>query len=104
MGFQIEGITAALVDLGRYEEAFEALGASDVLSAPGYRPRDTNRSWAQVVTPRIEAAREALGGANAESAYARGAAMSSDHVVAHVLALAEVGPDTVARRDQDVLR
>ena len=32
VAFQAEGIAAALADLGRHEEALEALGASDTLA------------------------------------------------------------------------
>lgn len=43
--FQAEGICAALVELGRPEDALEALGASDTLTAAEYRPRETHLAW-----------------------------------------------------------
>ncbi len=96
MGFQADGIAAALADLGRYEDALEALGASDVLAPEGYRPRDRHPHWPRILTPRIEAARGALGPKRAEAAYTRGATISTDQVGARVLALAGTAADASA--------
>jgi tetratricopeptide (TPR) repeat protein len=90
MGFQADGIAAALADMGLHEKALEALGASDVLTPEGYRPRDTHPHWPEILMPRIEAARAALGSDRAQAAYARGAAANSSEALGRVLALAGI--------------
>jgi hypothetical protein len=96
MGFQADGVAAALADLGRYADALEALGASDVLTPEGYRPRDLNPDWSRILTPRIEAARAALGPRRADAAYERGATTTSDQAGARVLALSGTAVDVSA--------
>lgn len=81
MGFQGEGIVCALADLGEYSAALEALGASDSLNGDRFQPRQMNSRWGAVAAGRITAAREALGASEADSAYARGAALGLDAAV-----------------------
>ena len=61
MGFQGEGIVAALVDLGRHEEALETLGACDTLTGDNVLPREHHAFWGGVMAGRIASARTALG-------------------------------------------
>jgi hypothetical protein len=81
MGFQGEGIVAALVDLGRHTEALEALGACDTLTGEDVLPREHNAAWGAVMADRITAARAALGAQEADAAMARGRALGVDEVV-----------------------
>lgn len=81
MGFQGEGIVAALVDLGRYEEALETLGACDTITGDNVLPREHHAFWGGVMAGRIAAARTALGSQAADSAYARGRALGVEEVV-----------------------
>ena len=81
VAFQGEGVVAALADLGRNEEALEALGANDTLTGDLTRPRDRNDGWGQVMAARIAAARAALGDPAADAAYARGNALGTEAVV-----------------------
>lgn len=85
VAFQAEGIAAALVDLGRHEEALVTLGASDSLTGDGVLPRELHASWGGVLAGRIAAARAALGVDEAESAIARGRALGVDEAVALIL-------------------
>ena len=81
IGFQGEGIVAALVDLGRHEEALETLGACDTLTGEGAHPREHNAFWGGVMGERIESARAALSAQRADAAYARGRALGVEEVV-----------------------
>jgi predicted ATPase/class 3 adenylate cyclase len=90
-GFQAEGVVAALADLGRPEEALEALGATDLLSGEGFRPRDRVAAWRDVLESRVGAARSMLGEAAADAAYARGAARRLDGAVAYLLEVTTTG-------------
>lgn len=81
IGFQGEGIAAALADLGRHEEALEALGACDSFSGEGVLPRDFNSFWGEVMARRTSSAREALGAQVADAAYARGRALGVEEAV-----------------------
>ena len=81
MSFQAEGIAAALIDLGRHEEALEALGASDSLTGDDVLPRELDNVWAGVMSDRIASARAALGERDADRAYARGRGWAVDEVV-----------------------
>ncbi len=80
LGFQGEGIAAALADLGRHEEAIEALGACDSLTGDGAHARDLNSFWDGVMARRIASARDALGEQDADAAYARGRARGVEEV------------------------
>jgi tetratricopeptide (TPR) repeat protein len=81
IGFQAEGIVAALADLGRHEEALETLGACDTLTGEGVLPREHNAFWGDVMAGRIASARAALGAPDADAAYARGRALGVEDVV-----------------------
>jgi hypothetical protein len=81
IGFQGEGIVAALADLGRDEEALETLGACDTLTGEGVLPREHNAFWGGVMAGRIASARAALGAPNADAAYARGRALGVEEVL-----------------------
>ncbi len=81
IGFQGEGIVAALADLGRHEEALETLGACDTLTGDGVLPREHNAFWGGVMAGRITSARAALGAHDADVAYARGRALGVEEVV-----------------------
>ena len=81
IGFQGEGIAAALTDLGRHDEALQTLGACDTLTGAGALPRDLNAFWGEVMAARIASARAALGAPDADSAYERGRARSVEEVV-----------------------
>lgn len=81
MGFQGEGIVAALSDLGLAEKALRALGACDTLTGDGLHPRELNAFWGRVMAGRIAAARATLGAQEADAAYARGRALGVDEVV-----------------------
>jgi predicted ATPase/class 3 adenylate cyclase len=81
IGFQGEGIVAALADLGREEEALETLGACDTLTGEGVLPREHNAYWGGVMAGRIASARTALGAPDADAAYARGGALGVEEVV-----------------------
>jgi hypothetical protein len=93
VAFQGEGIAAALTDLGRPEEALQALGASDRITGELARPRDVNHGWRAVMAPRIAAARAALGDATADTAYARGMALGTEAVVGLLLGYGVVGSE-----------
>ena len=81
IGFQGEGIAAALADLGRHEDAFETLGACDSLTGDGAHPRELNAAWNNdVMAPRIASARATLGAQAADAAYTRGRALGIDQV------------------------
>jgi tetratricopeptide (TPR) repeat protein len=86
LGFQAEGVAAALADLGRHAEALEALGAADQLVSAGSRPRDQAPAWGALVERKLAPAREALGPAAADAAYARGASRRLDEALALLLA------------------
>jgi hypothetical protein len=88
IGFQGEGIVAALVDLGRHEEALETLGACDSITGEGVHPREHNDFWGSVMAPRIASARAALGAQDADAAYARGGGRSVEDVVELLLSYA----------------
>ena len=81
IGFQGEGIAAALTDLGRHDEALQTLGACDTLTGAGALPRDLNAFWGEVMAARIASARAALGAPDADAAYERGRARSVEEVV-----------------------
>jgi tetratricopeptide (TPR) repeat protein len=81
IGFQGEGIVAALVDLGRHEEALETLGACDSLTGDGALPRQLNPFWGGVMAAPISSARAALGEQDADAAYARGRALGVEEVM-----------------------
>ena len=81
IGFQGDGIVAALADLGRHEQALEALGACDSLTGDSVLPREHNAFWGRVMAGRIASARAALGSPDADAAYARGRALGVDEVV-----------------------
>jgi hypothetical protein len=81
IGFQAEGLVAALADLGRHDEALETLGASDSLTGEGVLPREHNAYWGGVMAGRIASARAALGATDADAAYARGHALGVEEVV-----------------------
>ena len=85
IGFQAEGIVAALTDLGRDEEALETLGASDSLTGEGVLPREHNAYWGGVMAGRISSARVALGEHAADAAYARGRTLAVEEVVERLL-------------------
>ena len=89
MAFQAEGIVAALADLGRHEDALEALGAADTLTAGGFHPRETVTHWGEVMAPRLDASRAALGPEAAEAASARGGSRSMDTAMKWLLSLTE---------------
>lgn len=80
IGFQAEGIAAALAGLGRVEEALETLGASDTLTGEGVLPREHNAFWGGVMAGRIASARATLGAHAADAAYARGRALAVEEV------------------------
>jgi predicted ATPase/class 3 adenylate cyclase len=80
IGFQGEGIVAALADLGRHEEALETLGACDSLTGEGVHPRELNAYWGGVMAGRIASARETLGEQDANAAYAHGRALGVEEV------------------------
>lgn len=86
MSFQAEGIVAALIDLERYEDALEALGASDSLTGDDVLPREVDTFWASVMSGRIASARAALGERDADRAYAHGRERAVDEVVELLLA------------------
>ncbi len=81
IGFQGEGIVAALADLGRHEAALETLGACDSLTGEGVHPRELNAFWGGVMAGRIASTRAALGAQGADAAYARGRALAVEEVV-----------------------
>ena len=81
IGFQGEGIVAALADLGRHQEAVETLGACDTLTGDGAHPREHNAFWGGVMAGRIASARAALDTQGADAAYARGRALGVEEVV-----------------------
>jgi predicted ATPase/tetratricopeptide (TPR) repeat protein len=81
MGFQGDGIVAALIDLGRHEEALEALGACDSLNGEDVLPRERNSFWGSVMAGRLASARAALGAQDADAAYARGRALGIEEVL-----------------------
>ena len=91
MGFQAEGIVAALIDLGRHEDALEALGASDSLTGEHILPRELDTFWASVMSDRIASARAALGEQRADRAYARGRERAVDDVMELLLSFAPAG-------------
>jgi predicted ATPase/class 3 adenylate cyclase len=81
IGFQGEGIAAALADLGRHDDAFETLGACDSLTGDGAHPRELNAAWNNdVMAPRFASARATLGAQAADVAYARGRTLGIDQV------------------------
>ncbi len=85
MGFQGEGIVAALIDLGRHEEALETLGASDSLTGDTVLPRELNSFWGSVMAGRIASAHAALAPQDADAAYARGRALGIEEVAERLL-------------------
>jgi tetratricopeptide (TPR) repeat protein len=89
IGFQGEGIAAALADLGRHEDALETLGACDARAGDGAHPRELNAAWnSDVMAPRIASARATLGAQVADAAYARGRVLGIDQVVELLLSYA----------------
>ncbi len=85
IGFQAEGIVAALADLGRHGEALETLGACDTLTGEGVLPREHNAFWGDVMASRIASARASLGAQDADAAYARGRALGVEDVAQRLL-------------------
>jgi tetratricopeptide (TPR) repeat protein len=81
IGFQGEGIVAALADLGRHRAALQTLGACDTLTGDSVLPREHNAFWGSVMAGRIASARAALGAEDADAAYARGRALGVEQVV-----------------------
>ena len=95
IGFQGEGIAAALADLERHEQALETLGACDSLTGEGVLPRELNAFWGHLMTVRIASARAALGATAADAAYARGRALGVEEVTELLLSYgAPVGAAT----------
>ena len=95
IGFQGEGIAAALADLERHEQALETLGACDSLTGEGVLPRELNAFWGDLMTVRIASARAALGATAADAAYARGRALGVEEVTELLLSYgAPVGAAT----------
>jgi hypothetical protein len=88
VGYQGEGIAAALSDLGRHVDSVEALGAADRFTPPGRRPRELSATASATITPRMDVARRALGPEPAQIAYARGAGLSISAAAQRLLALA----------------
>jgi hypothetical protein len=78
IGFQGEGIAAALADLGRHDDTFETLGACDSLAGDGAHPRELNAAWNNdVMAPRIASARATLGTRKPPTPHTRGVARSA---------------------------